>query len=215
MALVKNKKHFYFFILTVEPLLALISYIVFLFQKKPFASVFYADINPILGFAAGCGIGILVSVPCVLFVYKNKIFADVLEMFDELLDIFGLKMMDFIIVSLLAGICEEILFRATFQPMLGVWLTSFIFILLHGYFNPKNWKIFLFGVIMFAISVLIGFVYKWLGLFAAIGLHSSYDFLVLFLLSIKKNKNRSPKACGYLKSTINTLQSKITLSAWV
>jgi len=186
---VRDKKFFYIFLFTAEPFLVLVSFIILIIMKKPFTNIFICRINPVLQAVAGIGFGVLIAVPCVLFIYNNKIFSDVMDIFDELIGTFGLKIPDFIIVSAVAGICEEILFRATLQPMFGVWLTSFIFILLHGYFNPKNWKIFLFGSLMFLISVLIGLVYIWLGLYAAIVFHFTYDFLALFLVSFTSPKS--------------------------
>jgi membrane protease YdiL (CAAX protease family) len=178
----KNKKLFYLFLFTIEPLLILIAFAVFMFQKKPFLQIFVSNINPVFQLLTGCASGLLITFPLV-YIYKSGFFSDVMDIFTDLISGFGLNIVDFILISVTAGVCEEILFRATLQPMLGIWLSSFIFILLHGYFNPKNLKILLFGVIMFVISVLIGSVYKWLGLFAAIGFHFAYDFRVLWLVS--------------------------------
>jgi len=180
--MIKNKKIFYVFLFTIEPLLVLIAFVIFVFQKKAFVSVFASNINPVFQLLIGCASGLLITFPLV-YIYKNKFFSDIMDIFTDLISGFGLNTLDFIIISVTAGVCEEILFRAALQPMLGIWLSSFIFILLHGYFNPANWKILLFGLIMFAISVLIGCAYKWLGLFAAIGFHFAYDFRVLWLVS--------------------------------
>ncbi len=192
--MVKNKKLFYLFLFMIEPLLVLIAFVIFVFQKKPFMPIFASNLNPVLQLAIGCASGLLITVPCV-YIYSNKFFSDVMGIFVDLIAGFSLNTLDFIIISITAGVCEEILFRATLQPIIGIWLSSFIFILLHGYFNPTNRKILLFGLIMFAISLLIGCAYKWVGLFAAIGFHFSYDFRVFRLVSslINSKKDLTPE----------------------
>ena len=43
-----------------------------------------------------------------------------------------------IFISVCAGVGEELFFRGAIQPMLGVWMTAILFVLLHGYLNPFN-----------------------------------------------------------------------------
>ena len=91
-----------------------------------------------------------------------------------------LSFIDMIFLSLCAGIGEELLFRVGLQYYLGPWVTSFIFVAIHGYFNPLNWRKSLYGAIVFPFILLISFAYETFGLWFCIAAHFSYD-LVLFL----------------------------------
>ncbi len=82
-------------------------------------------------------------------------------------------------ISFVAGISEEILFRGAIQPLIGVWWTSLIFVALHGYFLFKTPAHLMLGVMMFTLSVGLGYLFIWSGLIAAIAAHIVYDFLLL------------------------------------
>lgn len=82
-------------------------------------------------------------------------------------------------ISLVAGISEEILFRGAIQPLMGVWWTSVLFVALHGYFLFKSPVHIMLGIMMFALSVGLGYLFIWSGLIAAIVAHIVYDFLLL------------------------------------
>src|SRR5208283_2298144 len=106
--MIKNKKIFYVFLFTIEPLLVLIAFVIFVFQKKAFVSVFASNINPVFQLLIGCASGLLITFPLV-YIYKNKFFSDIMDIFTDLISGFGLNTLDFIIISVTAGVCEEIL----------------------------------------------------------------------------------------------------------
>lgn len=82
-------------------------------------------------------------------------------------------------LSLFAGAGEELLFRGAIQPLLGIWITSIIFVGLHGYFKFKSIGHLLFGLLMFGLSVFLGYLYEEAGLVAAMTAHAAYDFIIL------------------------------------
>ncbi len=82
-------------------------------------------------------------------------------------------------ISLFAGVGEELFFRGAMQPVLGIWLTSLIFVGMHGYFKFKSLRHILFGVMMFSLSVGLGLLFEWAGLVAAMTAHVVYDFVML------------------------------------
>jgi uncharacterized protein len=88
---------------------------------------------------------------------------------------------DRIQISFFAGTGEELLFRGAMQPVLGIWLTSLIFVAMHGYFKFRSPKHILFGAMMFALSVGLGLLYEWAGLIAAMTAHAVYDLVMLEL----------------------------------
>lgn len=89
-----------------------------------------------------------------------------------------------IYISLCAGIGEELFFRGALQPYLGIWLTSIVFVALHGYLNPWNWRLSIYGVFMtFAIAGL-GYLTQHLGLLSAMVAHTVIDVYLLRQLAI-------------------------------
>ncbi len=82
-------------------------------------------------------------------------------------------------ISIVAGISEEILFRAALQPIIGIWLTSLIFIGVHGYIRFKTWGHLLFTIFTFLLSVLLGLLFIYFGIISAILAHAIYDILLL------------------------------------
>lgn len=99
----------------------------------------------------------------------------------------NLTIMDALFLSLCAGIGEELLFRVGVQHYLGIWITSILFVAIHGYLNPKNWRMSLYGLIVLPFVVLLAYGYNHFGLWFCIGAHFSYDF-VLFM-AIRKVKS--------------------------
>jgi membrane protease YdiL (CAAX protease family) len=87
---------------------------------------------------------------------------------------------DILFVSFAAGVGEEIFFRGAMQPLLGVWLTAFVFVALHGYLNPFNLGMSLYGVIMLLVSALLGYFFDRYGIYASMTAHFVID-VVLFL----------------------------------
>lgn len=87
---------------------------------------------------------------------------------------------DRIQLSLFAGVGEELLFRGAIQPLLGIWITSIIFIGIHGYFKFKSAGHLLFGSLMFGLSVLLGYLFENAGLIAAMSAHAVYDVIMLW-----------------------------------
>lgn len=82
-------------------------------------------------------------------------------------------------ISLIAGLTEEFLFRAAIQPLIGIWLTSLIFIALHGYIRFKTVNYLLFTIFTFTLSMMLGYLYIFFGLISAIIAHTIYDYLLL------------------------------------
>lgn len=90
-------------------------------------------------------------------------------------------------ISFFAGTGEEILFRGAIQPLIGIWLTSIIFVAIHGYFKFKSAGHILFGVLLFGLSMLLGVLYEMSGIYAAIAAHAVYDLVLLWWVQERKN----------------------------
>lgn len=89
-------------------------------------------------------------------------------------------------LSIFAGVGEEILFRGALQPLMGIWLTSIIFVAIHGYFKFKSTGHILFGILLFGLSMMLGFLYEYIGLISAMVAHAIYDIILLWWVARKK-----------------------------
>lgn len=88
-------------------------------------------------------------------------------------------------ISLAAAIGEELLFRAALQPLLGVWITSVIFLLTHTpvyQFRKLNRATLVQALGVFGASVALGFIYQYVGLLAAVLVHTALDVVGLYVV---------------------------------
>ena len=105
-------------------------------------------------------------------------------------------------VSFCAGFGEEVLFRGVLQPKLGIWLTAVIFVGIHGYLNPNNWRISIYGIYLTIVIALTGYLSRHFGLTTAIITHMIIDVILFYKLA----KNNKLISCAI--KHINTLHQK-------
>jgi membrane protease YdiL (CAAX protease family) len=96
----------------------------------------------------------------------------------------NLNVGDAIFLSFCAGFGEELLFRSGVQYYLGIVLTSVIFVAIHGYLNPKNWRYSMYGLIVMPFILLLSMGFETFGLWFAISAHFAYD-AVLFIAMLQ------------------------------
>jgi membrane protease YdiL (CAAX protease family) len=85
-------------------------------------------------------------------------------------------------MSIAAAVGEEALFRAALQPLLGVWLTSLVFLLTHTpvyRFRQLDRATLIQAAGVFGASVALGFVFQYVGLLASIMVHAWIDIVGL------------------------------------
>lgn len=86
---------------------------------------------------------------------------------------------DRIFLSLCAGVGEELFFRGALQHWLGVLLTALIFVAVHGYLDPRDRRMFLYGSVMTVMMAGLGWLAGYMGLLAPMAAHAVID-IVLF-----------------------------------
>ncbi|MDZ7805937.1 MAG: CPBP family glutamic-type intramembrane protease [Gracilimonas sp.] len=143
----------------------------------------YAVLDQV-GFGVGAGV---LSSAVIYLIIKIPPVSNVLSDFSvfKALSKARFSLFDKFQISVFAGAGEEILFRGAIQPLLGNVFTSIIFIGIHGYFKFKSAGHILFGVMMFGLSLLLGFLASYVGLIAAMIAHSVYDLAMLILIQKK------------------------------
>ena len=134
----------------------------------------------------GINLGIVYAFIALIFM-GAPVFDKLPNRVENLVQNMRLNIWDAIFLSLCAGIGEELLFRAGMQHILGPLITSVIFVAVHGYLNPRNWRMSLYGIIVLPFILLISYGYDHFGQWFSIGAHFSYD-LILFLALISDSK---------------------------
>lgn len=127
----------------------------------------------------GISIGIIYAFFALLFM-GAPVFDKLPNRVEKMVKSLRLTIFDAVFLSICAGVGEELLFRAGVQPLLGVWTTSILFVAIHGYLNPFNWRMSLYGLLVLPFILLISYGFNAFGQWFSIGAHFSYD-LILFL----------------------------------
>lgn len=154
--------------------------LIYLFHEGDFREIFEHGYSITVQMAIGLSAGIAAAL-VVMFLSSRSPIADVLDDFTLFRVIANTKFSPFdrVQISLFAGAGEEILFRGAIQPILGIWATSIIFIAIHGYFKFKSAGHILFGLMLFGLSMMLGFLYEISGLISAMAAHAIYDLVML------------------------------------
>lgn len=99
--------------------------------------------------------------------------AEVMEELNELLlgeiDSVG----DWLLLAVAAGIGEEILFRGALQPVLGIWVTSLLFAIVHTQYGLS-----VATVLIFVVGYILGIIRRQHNTTVAILIHASYNFVL-------------------------------------
>jgi len=133
----------------------------------------------------GLLIGLAVAVPAWVLVENVRLLTPFRRQMREIagrLDLHGLNPLW---MGLCAGIGEELFFRGALQPLVGLWWTSLVFTFLHyqtGGFRTMNRMKWVYAGLVFLASLLLGYVFDALGLFAAALTHSTIDVVGLVVL---------------------------------
>ena len=147
----------------------------------------FDDLNSIaLGY--GIELGIIYAFLATL-ILAAPIFKQVPLKMDELIRSMNLNYLDALFLSVCAGVGEELLFRVGVQYYLGPFFTSILFVAVHGYLNPFNWRMSLYGLVVLPLSFVLGYGYESFGLWFSIAVHFAYD-ATLFILFIWVDKSQ-------------------------
>ncbi|MCF8302193.1 MAG: CPBP family intramembrane metalloprotease, partial [Bacteroidales bacterium] len=112
------------------------------------------------------------------YIVSRPFFADERKFYHRIVSRLNLDTAGIIFVSLCAGIGEEIFFRGALQPLIGLWTTAILFVLLHGYLNPFNWRISIYGVVMVVFIAGMGYLFRYTGLVTAMTAHAVLDMML-------------------------------------
>jgi membrane protease YdiL (CAAX protease family) len=173
-------------------LLGLITLIVFPIPTFVVLYYFY-DVQPleilqfdsfqIIPVGFGLQLGFIYGILALLLM-KSRIFDDLPVNIEQVVKRMRLSFLDALLLSLCAGIGEELLFRSGVQFFLDPVTTSIIFIAIHGYLNPLNWRMSIYGLIILPFVLFISYGFEYFGLWFAIAAHFMYDFVLFRSISL-------------------------------
>lgn len=116
-------------------------------------------------------------------IVELPIMAKTKTFFVSLINPLKLNTSQIVFISICAGVGEELFFRGAIQPMLGIWMTSILFVLLHGYLNPFNLPLTYYGIYMVLVIGVLGLMTERLGILTAMIAHTIIDIILLKELS--------------------------------
>jgi membrane protease YdiL (CAAX protease family) len=120
---------------------------------------------------------------------NGKRFRNLRVFFEDMIGDINPSFIDILFYSFCAAVGEEVLFRAGIQPIIGIWPAAIIFVLLHGYINPANLNLTIYGIFLVAISAGFGYLFKFFGLFSAVLAHFVYDVAMFCVLRYSNRDN--------------------------
>lgn len=126
-------------------------------------------------------------------IIKLKILQPVRDKYQGVIGSLRMNIGTIIMVSICAGVGEEILFRGILQSYFGIWITAVGFVAIHGYLNPLDWRISLYGSYMILAIVVIGYLHQYYGLTSAMLAHTMID-IVLFIKLTTEYPNKTISA---------------------
>jgi len=161
---------------------ALAMIVIFCFHKPPFATSLLAGLP--LHYQVGIGLGFgcfywIVTQIGYRFMPNSQTTRSTIESYSRL----DLKGWNPVWISLAAGFGEELLFRGALQPLIGIWLTSIIFVVAHtkAYrFDALSKRVAIQMAGVFAVSCVLGLIASYVGLIAAMLVHALVDVIGLY-----------------------------------
>ncbi len=157
-----------------------------------FISIFITKSNYLIELVAGSAVGLATGFLALKLTQIPQLKPG-LEKYERFTASLKVNHFTIIFVSICAGVGEEIFFRGTIQPLLGIWITSFLFVAVHGYFNPKNWSISIYATLITLVFAFIGWMTEVLGLTSAIIAHTCIDLVLLYRFATIESKATTPK----------------------
>ena len=161
----------------------------YFFSSKSFWDIFISKQGILKELIIGMCLGILSG----LFAWriiKLKILQPVREKYQNVIGSLRMNIGTIVIVSICAGVGEEILFRGILQSYFGIWVTALGFVAIHGYLNPFDWRISIYGAYMTAAIIAIGYLNQLYGLTSAMIAHTIIDIILFVKLTREYPNNR-------------------------
>lgn len=137
----------------------------------------------LIGIPAG-----LVSGFLALLIIRREFMRGVRVRYARMIGELDLNWSEILFISMCAGVGEELLFRGVLQPLIGdllgsinagIVMTAFLFVAIHGYLNPRDWRISVYGAFMTLVIAGLGWLTELYGVWTAVIAHMLIDVILL------------------------------------
>jgi hypothetical protein len=189
MVIPDKKRLQYFSWLTLLGMSAMGILLINFVQKRGVQSVLLGGKPYYLQIIAGLFFGSISGILALLLV-RGKKFKSLRSFFETLMLELNPSFLNILFYSFCAGVGEEVLFRAGIQPLIGIWPASMLFVFLHGYINPSNISLSIYGLFLIIICSGFGYLFKFFGLTSVISAHFVYD---VAMFSALRYAHRGPQ----------------------
>lgn len=156
----------------------------FYFQDKAPLEIFVSTTPFGLQLVWGLTLGFIGGIAG-LALLQTPVLKPTLNKYGYLIQSLHINFFQVIFLSFCAGVGEEILFRGSLQHWSGPIITSIVFVAIHGYLDPRDWRITIYGLFMTGFILAISYLYISVGLLCSISAHFAIDVVLLYFLSQK------------------------------
>ncbi|MEM9052556.1 MAG: CPBP family intramembrane glutamic endopeptidase [Bacteroidota bacterium] len=164
-------------------------FILYFFEENPALTMIRSQNSILLQLAIGGGIGTLIGFGG-KWIISRPFLSEVSLKYGRLIQNFRISSFGIWFISFCAGFGEELLFRGAIQPLLGIWITAVVFVAIHGYLDPRDLKISLYGIFMTLAIAGLGYLTEQMGIWTAASAHMMIDVVLFYYLN---NVKASPK----------------------
>lgn len=164
------------------------------FEKESIATILDFDHFGVLEIGFGLQLGFIFALFALLLM-RSAVFDQLPVRVENIVRSMKLTVWDALFLSFCAGFGEELLFRSGIQYYIHPILTSVVFIGIHGYLNPFNWRMSLYGLILLPFILLISYGFEFFGLWFAVAAHFMYDLVIFLSISSSSSDSdlKSPR----------------------
>jgi membrane protease YdiL (CAAX protease family) len=148
-------------------------------QGKDWRSVFTHGIDWYYQLAIGLTYGFVAALLALLLL-RQDFMQEIKGFYADMFKDMDLSIGAILFISYCAGVGEELLFRGALQHYMGIYITSIVFVAIHGYLNPKDWRLSIYGVFMTVVIIGISFMYEQIGMISAMSAHFMIDVVLLY-----------------------------------
>ncbi len=149
-----------------------------IFQDRDPIKVVIGEADIFFQIAIGVAGGLLIA-GIAWWIIRRRFMSPIRERYSAMIGPVMARRSDRIIVSICAGFAEELFFRGAIQHWLGIIATAIIFVAIHGYLDPRDWRISLYGTFMTLAMIAIGWAAAEFGLIGPMLAHTIIDIFLL------------------------------------
>ncbi len=147
-------------------------------QGRDLLALHIGPLDPWLQLATGTVVGTAMGLLALWLVHRRWM-APVIGRYSDMIGPWMQLRSQRILVSICAGVGEELFFRGAVQHWLGITITAVLFVAIHGYLDPRNWRISIYGVVLTAMMIALGWMAEHQGLLAPMAAHTMIDVVLL------------------------------------